>query len=64
MKGFSNQLLEKHRYLKYFLEEDEGSCSHLTLEKVKEEFDKLINLQQFLTIAGLQPATSKVNPGI
>lgn len=60
MKGFSNQLLEKHKYLKYFLGEYEGSSSHLSLEKVKREFDQLINLKQFLNVAGLQPATTKV----
>lgn len=52
--------MEKHRYLKYFLEE-EGNGSHLSVEKLKKEFDKLINLQQFLNVAGLHPTTTKVS---
>ena len=59
MKGFSNQLIEKHRYLKYYLEECEVTPQE-SLEKVKSELDKLINMQQFLTVTGLQSATSKV----
>lgn len=60
MKGFSNQLIEKHRYLKYFMEEYEGPSWHLSLEKIKSEFDRLINLKTFLKVAGLQPASIKV----
>lgn len=60
MKGFSNQLMEKHRYLKYFLEYEGGSF--LSVEKVKSEFDRVIDLQQFLNVAaGLHPATAKVS---
>ena len=39
MKGFSNQLIEKHRYLKNLLEEYED-ISQDSLEKVKCELDK------------------------
>ncbi len=59
MKGFSNQLIEKHRYLKYCLEEYED-ISQDSLEKVKCELDKLINLQQFLNVTGLHSTTTKV----
>ena len=59
MKGFSNQLLEKHRYLKHL---SEDSLDHtLSLEKIKQEFDQLINLQLFLDVTGLQPCTAKVS---
>lgn len=58
MKGFSNQLIEKHRYLKYYIEEYEDSQE--SVEKVKRELDKLISLQQFLNITGLQATTTKV----
>lgn len=56
MKGFSNQLIEKHRYINYCKED----VSEVALEKVKTEFDRLINLEQFLSVAGLQEPTSKV----
>ena len=59
MKGFSNQLIEKHRYLKYYLEEYEDSQE--SVEKIKSELDKLISLQQFLNITGLQATTTKVS---
>lgn len=58
MKGFSNQLIQKHHYIKYLLEENEYSGA--SLEKVKSEFDKLISLQQFLSVSGLQQSSTKV----
>ncbi len=60
MKGFSNQLVEKHRYIKHYLEEEEEEEKN-SLEKIKREFDRLVNFQQFLTVAGLQPASKKVS---
>ena len=56
MKGFSNQLMEKHRYLKYC----EDELDEATSEKVRSEFDSLINLQQFLVVVGLEEAAAKV----
>lgn len=59
MKGFSNQLFEKRKYIKNYLEETEG-VSRQALDKISCQFDQLINLQQFLLVAGLKPATRKV----
>lgn len=56
MKGFSNQLIEKHRSLKYCEEELED----VALEKVRSEFDELISLHLFLSVTGLQESTSRV----
>lgn len=59
MKGFSNQLIEKHRYLKAL---DQFDCSSEEfLLKVKHQFDELINLEQFLNIISLQPSAVKVS---
>lgn len=56
MKGFSNQLVEKHRYLK----DCEDELDQATLERVGSQFDNLINLQQFLAVVGLGEVTAKV----
>lgn len=58
MKGFSNQLIEKHRYIKQL----EDPChSREEIEKAKSEFDCLISVEQFLNVAGLEPSLIQVN---
>lgn len=57
MKGFSNQLIEKHRYIRYI---SDGNSSPSSLQKISRDFDKLINLQQFLHVIDLHPDAVKV----
>ena len=57
MKGFSNQLIEKHRFLKRL---EESSKSREEIEKAKSEFDGLISLEQFLNVAGLESSLIEV----
>ncbi len=58
MKGFSNQLIEKHRFMKQL---EESSYSREDTEKMKHEFDSLINFEQFLNVAGLEPSPVQVS---
>lgn len=58
MKGFSNQLIEKHRYVKQL---EESGCSDEDVEKAKDEFDRLINCKQFLDVAGLESSIAAVS---
>jgi len=58
MKGFSNQLIEKHRFLKQL---DESSKSRGDIEKAKSEFDGLISFEQFLNVAGLESPLIEVS---
>lgn len=56
MKGFSNQLFEKHRYLKCCFDGSEVSPE----KGVRCELDKLISVEQFLSVTGVQASTTKV----
>lgn len=58
MKGYSNQLIEKHRFIKRL--EDSGH-SEEEVEKAKHEFDRLISFEQFLSIAGVESSIATVN---
>lgn len=58
LKNFSNQLLLKHQCLKQL--EDEEEYAAVPLEKVKNELDQLISLEQFLNVTGLEAKSTKV----
>ena len=58
MKGFSNQLIEKHRYVKLL---EKSGCSDQDVERAKHEFDSLISCKQFLDVAGLESSIAAVS---
>jgi hypothetical protein len=58
LKTFSNQLFLKHQCLKQL--EDEEEYAAVPLEKVKNELDQLISLEQFLNVTGLEAKSTKV----
>ena len=58
MKGFSNQLIEKHRHVKHL---ETAGYSEEDVEKSKQEFDRLISCKQFLDVAGLELSTTTVS---
>lgn len=58
MKGFSNQLIEKHRFVKHL---EESGRSEEDVKKAKHDFDRLISFEQFLNIAGLELSIATVS---